>query len=356
MPKIFVREGIPADLDLGTIRPGTYELVKCMGRGEAKNAKPEAAYLLDNLTVSVKRVEEHIANGNAEIIPNESKPEVKPMTTLPVISSMDVVTPYADPKKEVDRAHQMAKVLQDVVKQAGLSRKFGGQKEHLFFEAWQTIGRFFNVTPSTEWSKPIMAGDKIIGWEARAIVTNANGLTVAAAESMCGTDEPNWKGKANYAIRSMAQTRASSKALRQAFAWVAVLAGYSATPAEEMDAEFNRGVATAPDKPKAESKPPAESKPIPEAAEVAEFIPSGVNMKEGETKGKPWTRYTILEGETKYVTFNKSFAQLAKDANINGKPVKVWYKTGKYGNDIELLIDPMAEQREPGSDDDNYPG
>jgi hypothetical protein len=33
----------------------------------------------------------------------------------------------------------------------------------------------------------------------------------------------------------MAQTRASSKALRQAFAWVAVLAGYAATPAEEMD-------------------------------------------------------------------------------------------------------------------------
>jgi len=257
MPKIFVREGIPADLDLGTVRPGTYELVKCMGQGEARNSKPEAAYYIDGLTVSEKRVNTSIAQGVAEIINDESKPEVKPMTNLPQVSSMEVVTPYADPKKEVDRAHQMAKVLQDVVKQAGLSRKFGGQKEHLFFEAWQTIGRFFNVTPSTEWSKPIMAGDKIIGWEARAIVTNANGLTVAAAESMCGTDEPNWKGKANYAIRSMAQTRASSKALRQAFAWVAVLAGYSATPAEEMDAEFNRGVSTPPAAPKAESKAPA---------------------------------------------------------------------------------------------------
>jgi tellurite resistance-related uncharacterized protein len=243
--------------------------------------------------------------------------------------------------------------LQDVVKQAGLSRKFGGQKEHLFFEAWQTIGRFFNVTPSTEWSKPIMSGDKIVGWEARAIVTNANGQVVAAAESMCAADEPNWKGKAQYAIRSMAQTRASSKALRQAFAWVAVLAGYSATPAEEMDAEFTKGVATPPTAPKAESKPAPESKPIPTESEAAEFIPSAIMMKEGETKGKAWTRYTILEGDTKYVTFNKSFAQLAKDAS--GKPVKVWFKTGKYGNDIELLIDPLAEHNNPGEEDDNYP-
>jgi tellurite resistance-related uncharacterized protein len=354
MPKILIKEGFSADLDLGNIRTGTYELVKTMGRGPARNDVPEPAYILDGLTVSEKRVNDYIAINLAEII-NEVKQEAKPMTTLPQVSSMDVVTPYADPKKEVDRAHQMAKVLQDVVKQAGLSRKFGGQKEHLFFEAWQTIGRFFNVTPSTEWSKPIVAGDKIIGWEARAIVTNANGQVVAAAESMCAGDEPNWKGKAQYAIRSMAQTRASSKALRQAFAWVAVLAGYSATPAEEMDAEFTKGVATPPPAPKAESKAPAESKPIPTEAEVAEFIPSAILMKEGETKGKPWTRHTILEGETKYVTFNKSFAQLAKDANIAGKPVKVWFKTGKYGNDIELLVDPLA-QREPGSDDDNYPG
>jgi tellurite resistance-related uncharacterized protein len=114
------------------------------------------------------------------------------------------------------------------------------------------------------------------------------------------------------------------------------------------------GTTTPPPAPKAESKAPAESKPIPTESEVAEFIPSAIMMKEGETKGKAWTRYTILEGDTKYVTFNKSFAQLAKDANINGKPVKVWFKTGKYGNDIELLVDPLA-QREPGSDDDNYP-
>ena len=36
----------------------------------------------------------------------------------------------------------------------------------------------------------------------------------------------------------MAQTRTAGKAFRSAFAWIAVLAGYSATPAEEMKKEY----------------------------------------------------------------------------------------------------------------------
>ena len=178
------------------------------------------------------------------------------------------ITTFSDPKKEVDRARQMAQVLQDVVRQAGLSKKFGGQKEHLFFEAWQTIGRFFNCVAGTEWSKPIMHGDKIIGWEAKAVVRNHSGVVVAAAESMCALDEQNWKGKPQYAIRSMAQTRASSKALRQAFAWVAVLAGYSATPAEEMSADFNGKQAA----PQRQAKPPSRSARTAPAEQVREFV------------------------------------------------------------------------------------
>jgi hypothetical protein len=38
-----------------------------------------------------------------------------------------------------------------------------------------------------------------------------------------------------FQLASMAQTRAGAKALRNAFAWVVVLAGYQPTPAEEMD-------------------------------------------------------------------------------------------------------------------------
>ena len=161
------------------------------------------------------------------------------------------------PQEQVERGSEMAKVLKQVVDQANLSQRFG-KKEHLMFEAWQTIGRFFQCTPVTEWTKPIKDGDTVVGWESRVQVVDERGMTIGAAESMCATDEKNWKNRHQYAIRSMAQTRAAGKALRSVFAWVAVLGGYSPTPAEEMDASmvdpkqsgFTRGVPTGDSKPR----------------------------------------------------------------------------------------------------------
>ncbi len=46
--------------------------------------------------------------------------------------------------------------------------------------------------------------------------------------------EKRWGTAEEFAIKSMAQTRASAKALRNAFGWVAELAGFESTPAEEM--------------------------------------------------------------------------------------------------------------------------
>jgi len=142
--------------------------------------------------------------------------------------------PSMTPEQQVEKASEMAKVLQKVVKQANLAKKLGGQKEHLEYEAWQTIGQFFNCTPVTEWTRPLKDGEKIVGFEARVNVVNAEGRIIASAESMCMRDEKNWRDKPLYALRSMAQTRTAGKAIRSVFAWVAVLAGYSATPAEEM--------------------------------------------------------------------------------------------------------------------------
>ena len=170
----------------------------------------------------------------------------------------DNIMPTMTPEEQVDKASVMAKVLQKVVKQANLSRRFGGEKEHLFFEAWQTIGQFFNCTPATEWTRPIKDGDHIIGYEARVNVINGEGRVIASAESMCMRDEANWKNKPLYALRSMAQTRTAGKALRSVFAWVAVLAGYSGTPAEEMSDDIPDF--KAPPKPKAEPSKKATGK------------------------------------------------------------------------------------------------
>ena len=54
---------------------------------------------------------------------------------------------------------------------------------------------------------------------------------------MCTRDERNWSKSDAFAIRSMAQTRAASKALRTPLAFVMTLSGYAATPADEMVTE-----------------------------------------------------------------------------------------------------------------------
>ena len=52
----------------------------------------------------------------------------------------------ADPEKEIEFAKQGATVLMNVVKHKGLSRSFGGQKEHLYYEAWSIVARFYGCT------------------------------------------------------------------------------------------------------------------------------------------------------------------------------------------------------------------
>jgi hypothetical protein len=152
----------------------------------------------------------------------------------------------------------MARILKEVVTKAGLSKRLGGKKEHLEYEAWATIARWFNATPITEWTRPIKDGEKIIGWEARVNVVDGQGRVIGSSEGMCMADEPNWRGKPSYALRSMAQTRTAGKALRSLFAHIAVLAGYSPTPAEEMDGvEIRPEPAKQPTKQATKQEPPA---------------------------------------------------------------------------------------------------
>jgi hypothetical protein len=156
------------------------------------------------------------------------------MSNLPAISTENAVVTIT-PQEQINQASDMARLLKEVVSKAGLARKLGGRKEHLEYEAWATIARWFHCTPSTEWTKPIKDGEKIVGWEARVNILDDTGRVIGSSEGMCMSDEANWRGKPSYALRSMAQTRTAGKALRSLFAHIAVLAGYSPTPADEMD-------------------------------------------------------------------------------------------------------------------------
>jgi len=52
-----------------------------------------------------------------------------------------------------------------------------------------------------------------------SLVRMADGAVISSASSECGMDEPTWAGRARYARRSMAVTRATGKAARLAFSW-----------------------------------------------------------------------------------------------------------------------------------------
>jgi hypothetical protein len=139
-----------------------------------------------------------------------------------------------NPERDTTKATRAAKQLIDIVKQNGWSVNVGGKKDHLMYEAWQTVGKYYNYTVATGEANPVEIGG-ISGFKAKAwVMDNKTGIKTGEAEAYCMRDENNWKTKPTFQLASMAQTRAGSKALRQIFGFVVALAGYSPTPAEEM--------------------------------------------------------------------------------------------------------------------------
>lgn len=138
------------------------------------------------------------------------------------------------PDEVLREAQKAAAVLKDVISKKKNPVKFNG-RQYLEFEDWQTVGRFYGLTARVRESKYVQYGEAK-GFEAIAdAVLVATGDVVSTAEAMCLDDERNWKTRTLNQIRSMAQTRACAKALRNVLSWVVVLAGYAPTPMEEMD-------------------------------------------------------------------------------------------------------------------------
>jgi hypothetical protein len=140
-----------------------------------------------------------------------------------------------DPEAQLAYAKRAAKALMQELENRD-RKLIINKKRYLFFEDWQTLGSFFGGAVATEWVRPIERDGQVLGYEARAIVL-ARGQTISAAEASCLREETNWAKKEEFALKSMAQTRAGSKSLRNAFGWVAELGGAGTTPAEEMGSE-----------------------------------------------------------------------------------------------------------------------
>lgn len=204
------------------------------------------------------------------------------------------------PEAVLREATLAAKALKEVLDGKTRPVRFNGQT-YLEFEDWQTLGRFYGVTAKvtkTEWCD--YSG--VTGFEAHAVAVRADGAEISAAQASCLTDEPNWNGKPLFQLKSMAQTRACAKALRNVLAWVVVLAGFKPTPAEEMDGVFT-------------PKPNGSPQPQPNAPEATASAPvstdnfSAWTVPFGEKKGQPVTALT----EDELVSIGKYLSNAIKD-------------------------------------------
>lgn len=150
-----------------------------------------------------------------------------------------------NPGEVVARAATVAKTLADLVRRQNLVVRIG-QSDHVRVEGWTLLGSMLGVFPVVEWTRPVLENDEQVGWEARVEARTRSGEIVGAAEAECMRSERTWKGRDDYALRSMAQTRAVSKALRLPLGFVMQLAGFDPTPAEEMPTVVEGRAAAAP--------------------------------------------------------------------------------------------------------------
>lgn len=229
------------------------------------------------------------------------------------------------PEAVLEEAHRAAKALQTVIAGKTKPVKFNDE-QYIEFEDWQVLARFYGLAAKVVSTTPVDFGG-VRGFEARAVVIDVRtGIEVSAAEAMCLNDEEKWSARTKYEwhyvkksggtsledpgreeliwegedgkkkpkkqrvvagevavpmfqLRSMSQTRACAKALRNVLAWVVVLAGYKPTVAEELtgdEDEFHnpskqppvteprRASAAAPASDVSVSTTPAASAPPPE--------------------------------------------------------------------------------------------
>lgn len=276
-----------------------------------------------------------------------------------------------EPKAVLAEAKIAAQALMTVVAQKAKPVVMNGE-QYLEFEDWQTVAKFYGVTAKVVKTEFIDLGG-VKGFEATAeAIRLSDGMAISSADSMCLNDEDKWSTRSKFEyvngkrtkvgdvavplfqLRSMAQTRACAKALRNVLAWVVVLAGFKPTVAEEMtgDEESNTTHTTAG---KPAVKMPEEKKPIKavdlitllhakvkdEMSVVAFFQSVKVSTKPDKNdKNKTWTisEYTVsdLPTEPTAQAVIKAFGDAVEVAQ--GKAVVFAnVKVGEYNGSLQYV-------------------
>jgi hypothetical protein len=201
-----------------------------------------------------------------------------------VIDAQVLRTMEDPPEVVLFEAKKAAQALQNIISKKKKPVMMNGE-QYLEFEDWQTVGRFYGITAREDGDPEFVNLGGVQGFKASAVAIDRSGREIGRATAYCLNDEEKWRAKNKFAwayvkksgghsvedpgkdeiiweenpdkpgknrpkkerihlgeeavplfqLSSMAQTRASAKALRNVLSWVVVLAGYRSTPAEELD-------------------------------------------------------------------------------------------------------------------------
>jgi len=132
---------------------------------------------------------------------------------------------------DIERGAAIARQLRDYLRQARMTVRIQG-RDYVRIEGWQVLCHLCQLPlPSIV---DLRREDREGGYVYVAEALLAYGGREYRAYGICASDEPNWRGRPEFQLASMAQTRAAGKVLRLLLGWVMTLAGYEPTPAEEM--------------------------------------------------------------------------------------------------------------------------
>jgi len=223
-----------------------------------------------------------------------------------------------------------------------------GPKRYPRVEWWTTVGASLGLFPHEIACRRLVRQykDEIVY---EAIVEVRHGETpITRASAICSSTEANWQQADEYAIRSMAITRATGKAFRIGLSFLAVMAGLEPTPAEEMPT-----AQTVPPQPQQQApQPPPQpqqqqvidgSQPLRKNTRIADaFI-----LKTGTGSRGPWTLYGITDAEgVMYTTFNATDYQVALECKTTQAAVLLEYTQTNRGARL-LTIKSLAATAPP---------
>lgn len=234
-----------------------------------------------------------------------------------------------EPGLVITKATGIANQLSPIVERAKLYSVISGRK-YVKVEGWTTMLAMLGVFPHVEYCRRV-EGD-VLGYQSRVILKTMDGREVGAGEALCSSAERNWSNRDEFALKSMAQTRATGKAARNGFSWIMALAGYEATPAEEMNGDEHST--------KAAPKPSAEGS-IDGKMAGREVVEGRFSAPEEFTSKKGKAYHVVMDNEgSRYFVFDKGVVEfLAK--NVENQ-VRVEIESTPKGTRIVGVIDESA--------------